>query len=53
MVSPDSERTMATYLGAAAELVPEDITPNLFDGYSYLYIEGYLVQNHALIEKGN
>ncbi len=51
LVSPDSERTFAVNLGAAIELVPEDINRDLFDGYDYLHIEGYLVQNHALIEK--
>lgn len=50
LVSPDSERTMATYLGAAAELQSGDFTPELFDGYEYVYIEGYLVFNHDLIE---
>lgn len=50
MVSPDSERTMATYLGAAADLKPVDIKPGDFSGYSILYIEGYLVQDHKLIE---
>jgi sugar/nucleoside kinase (ribokinase family) len=50
MVSPDSERTMATYLGAAADLNPEDINSSDFEGYSVLYIEGYLVQDHRLIE---
>jgi sugar/nucleoside kinase (ribokinase family) len=49
MVSPDSERTMATYLGAAAELVPAEFTPDIFKGYEYVYIEGYLVFNHDLI----
>lgn len=52
LVSPDSERTMATYLGAAAELQPEEFTPDIFEGYEYIYIEGYLVFNHALIEAG-
>lgn len=52
LVSPDSERTMATYLGAAAELRPEDFTPDIFEGYEYIYIEGYLVFNHALIAAG-
>ena len=51
MVSKDSERTFATYLGAAAELLPEDISENLFHGYSILHIEGYLIFNNALIEK--
>lgn len=48
-VSPDGERTFGTYLGAAAALKAEDITPDLFNGYSYLYIEGYLVQDHEMI----
>jgi sugar/nucleoside kinase (ribokinase family) len=50
MVSTDSERTMATYLGAAAELQPEDFTPELMEPYGCLYVEGYLVQDHQLIE---
>jgi sugar/nucleoside kinase (ribokinase family) len=51
LISPDSERTFATYLGAAIELSPNDLTEDLFTGYDYFHIEGYLVQNHALIEK--
>ena len=50
-VSNDGERTFATFLGAAAELTPDDITPTLFDGYDIFHIEGYLVQNHDLITK--
>lgn len=50
MVSPDSERTFATFLGAAVELSAADITKNLFNGYGIFHIEGYLVQNHELIE---
>jgi sugar/nucleoside kinase (ribokinase family) len=51
LISADSERTFATYLGAAVDLTPEDITRDVFSGYDYFYIEGYLVQNHELIEK--
>lgn len=51
LISPDSERTFATYLGAAVELAPEDLTDDLYQGYDYFHIEGYLVQNHALIEQ--
>lgn len=51
LVSPDSERTFATYLGAAVEMVPTDITPDMFRGYGYFHIEGYLVQNHALVRR--
>jgi len=49
LVSPDSERTMATYLGAAAEMTPDEVSCNVFEGYDYFYIEGYLVFNQDLI----
>ena len=49
LISPDGERTMITYLGAALELTPQDITENIFSGYDCLYVEGYLVQNRDLI----
>ena len=48
-VSPDSERTFATFLGAAIELKPHHLRSDLFRGYNMLYIEGYLVQNQELI----
>ncbi|HBZ34429.1 MAG TPA: adenosine kinase [Bacteroidales bacterium] len=51
LVTPDGERTMCTYLGAACNLQPHDITEETFDGYQMLHLEGYLVQNHKLIEK--
>ena len=49
-LTPDSERTFGTYLGAAIELRPEFLSPELFHGWSIFHIEGYLVQNHDLIE---
>ena len=49
-ISPDGERTFGTCLGAAATLQASDITPNLFEGVSMAHIEGYLVQNHDLME---
>ena len=49
-VSPDSERTFATFLGAAVELSATDLKPEMFKDYKYFHIEGYLVQNHQLIE---
>jgi len=51
LVSPDSERTFATYLGAAVYLHEEDVTSDLFKGYDYFHVEGYLVQNKDLIKK--
>jgi len=49
-ITPDSERTFATYLGSAIELAAADLHLELFRGYDYLHIEGYLVQNHQLFE---
>lgn len=49
LVSPDGERTFATYLGAAVELSADDLKPEFFEGYDILHIEGYLMQNYALI----
>ena len=48
-ISPDGERTFGTYLGAAATLTADELSPDMFKGYSYLYIEGYLVQDHDMI----
>ncbi len=50
LISPDSERTFGTYLGAALELTAEEMIPEIFRNYGILHIEGYLVQNHTLIE---
>ena len=50
LISPDSERTFGTYLGAASELSVADLSDDLFAPYDYLHIEGYLVFNHDLIE---
>ncbi len=50
LVSPDGERTMVTYLGAALEMKAAEILPEIFKDYDCLYVEGYLVQDHALIE---
>ncbi|MDR0367562.1 MAG: adenosine kinase [Bacteroidales bacterium] len=50
-ISPDGERTFATHLGVASDLKPEDIPCDIFNDYDILHIEGYLLQNHALIEK--
>jgi len=51
LVSPDAERTFATYLGASIELTANDLSLQMFAGYDYLHIEGYLVQDHDLVKK--
>lgn len=48
-ILPDGRRTFATYLGAAATVSAEDLFEKDFAAVDYLFIEGYLVQNHALI----
>jgi sugar/nucleoside kinase (ribokinase family) len=53
LISPDSERTFATFLGAAIELSPEDLKTDFFQGFKYLHVEGYLVQNHDLLKKAS
>ena len=51
ITAPNAERTFAVYLGAALELVTEDLKPEFFDGYDYFHIEGYLVQDQNLIRR--
>lgn len=51
LVSPDTERTFATYLGAAVELSDLDMEDHLFEGFQYFHIEGYLVQNQKLLQR--
>jgi sugar/nucleoside kinase (ribokinase family) len=42
LVTPDGERTMNTYLGAAQELMPSDIDAEQIAASSIVYLEGYL-----------
>lgn len=50
LITPDGERTFGTCLGAAAMIRAEDITPEVLHGYDILHVEGYLVQDEALME---
>lgn len=49
-ISPNGQRTFATYLGVSSTLSLEDVLPEMLEGYDILYVEGYLVQNYALID---
>ncbi|MEA1875025.1 MAG: adenosine kinase [Bacteroidota bacterium] len=51
LVSPDGERTFATHLGAAVMLMPNDISEKAMNNNDIIYLEGYLVMNHALLER--
>ena len=42
LVTPDGERTMNTYLGAAQDLRPDDIDADVVAASTILYLEGYL-----------
>lgn len=42
LVTPDGQRTMNTYLGAAQDLTPDDIAVDEVRSASVLYLEGYL-----------
>jgi sugar/nucleoside kinase (ribokinase family) len=51
LITPDSERTFGTYLGASVELDANDIEDLMFRNYSLLHLEGYLLFNKELINK--
>ncbi|MBR2299891.1 MAG: adenosine kinase [Alphaproteobacteria bacterium] len=42
LVTPDAERSMFTYLGAATRLTPDDIDENIIKASKYTFLEGYL-----------
>jgi adenosine kinase len=42
MVTPDGERTMNTFLGAAQDLHPADVDPDAIAAAAITYLEGYL-----------
>ncbi|WP_309400873.1 adenosine kinase [Cerasicoccus maritimus] len=49
MVTPDSQRTMRTDLGAAMTLCPDEVAPEDFVGVQHAHIEGYLLFNRDLL----
>jgi sugar/nucleoside kinase (ribokinase family) len=51
IVTPDAQRSMFTCLGAAAEMLPQEISENCFENAAIVHIEGYLLFNSQLILK--
>lgn len=51
MVTPDSQRTMRTDLGAAATLDASEVSTADFVGCAHAHIEGYLLFNPALMDQ--
>ena len=50
IITPDAQRTMFTFLGASAEMLPQDISKEDFEEAAIVHIEGYLLFNPDLIE---
>ncbi len=42
LVTPDAQRTMTTFLGAAQEIAAADVDPEIIGGAEVTYLEGYL-----------
>ena len=49
IITPDAQRSMYTFLGAASETKPEEITVEKFKNAALVHIEGYLLFNEQLI----
>lgn len=51
LITPDSERTLRTNLGAAMTLTPDEISVTDFEGCRHAHIEGYILFNRDLMYK--
>lgn len=51
LVTPDSERTMRTNLGAASRMTPDDISETDFDGITHFHVEGYMLFLPGTVER--
>jgi len=51
VVSPDAQRTMFTFLGAAAELKADQIKAESFENVGLLHLEGYLLYNKPVVDE--
>jgi len=49
IVTPDAQRSMFTYLGAAGKMQSEEITQDCFAGAAVVHVEGYLLFNRELM----
>jgi sugar/nucleoside kinase (ribokinase family) len=51
VVTPDTQRTMFTFLGASTQLGPDDVSLADFHDAGIVYLEGYLLFNRPLVER--
>jgi sugar/nucleoside kinase (ribokinase family) len=49
IITPDAQRSLLTYLGAASEMSPEEMTPRCFKDAAIVHVEGYLLFNPDLM----
>lgn len=49
VITPDAQRSMFSYLGAASETLPEEIVPEHFNDCAFVHLEGYLLFNEKLM----
>ena len=49
IITPDAQRSFLTYLGASAEIRPEEINADFFENAAIVHLEGYLLFNPILI----
>lgn len=51
LISPDFERTMRSYMGAGAQISPQDITKSLFENVKLVHIEGYTLAYEGVTQR--
>lgn len=49
VITPDAQRSMFSYLGAASETLPEEIKLDHFSDCAFVHLEGYLLFNEKLM----
>lgn len=49
VITPDAQRSMFTYLGAASEMRPDEIHADCFQDAAVVHVEGYLLFNRSLM----
>lgn len=51
LITPDGERTLRTFIGAAGKLKPKHISEDLFKNVRHVHTEGYGMYHEGVIEK--
>lgn len=51
LITPDKERTLRSFLGASRELLPQELTPQMFRGVKLVHFEGYMLLNKPVADR--